>query len=55
MKQKDIWCSMCYSPYSDHEGGLEYKDNVIEGQFCSKKCFDLWVRWKVAFLEWSKL
>jgi len=55
MNPKDSWCSMCYSPDNKHTGGLEYLDNTVEGQFCSKKCFDLWVRWKVALLEWSKI
>ncbi len=55
MNPKDNWCSMCYSPDINHEGGIEYKENVISGLFCSRKCFDLWVKWKVSFLDWGKI
>jgi hypothetical protein len=52
MNPKDGWCSMCYSPKNEFAGGLEHNNHVLQGQFCSRKCFDLWVNWKVAFLEW---
>ena len=49
--KKDGFCAFCYSPAS-HEGGFEFEGQPIIETFCSKECFDLWVQWKVNFLEW---
>ena len=54
MNPKDEWCSMCYSPNVIHIGGLVYKNQRIDGCFCSEECFNRWVIWKTCFIEWCK-
>ena len=44
-------CDFCGFPAADHEGGTEINGESISGHFCSKECFDSWVRWKAALLS----
>jgi hypothetical protein len=45
------FCSFCNSPAPKHEGGAEFNGVTVSGKFCSKACFDSWLKWKGALLN----
>lgn len=45
------FCSFCNSPAPKHEGGAEIEGTTISGKFCSKACFDSWLKWKTALIS----
>ena len=45
-------CDWCNYPDAPHEGGGELNGLAMSGNFCSKRCFDLWIQWKAAFINW---
>lgn len=47
---KDTYCSFCYMPGAKHEGGAQVNGQQVRGIFCSKDCFDKWLRWKSAMI-----
>jgi hypothetical protein len=53
MNPKDEWCSFCYMPGVWYKGGLNHEGVIVEGQFCTEKCFKLWARWKAALINWE--
>ena len=40
-------CSWCAQPGASHLGGVMTEDGEdLRGQFCNRRCFDLWASWK---------
>ena len=48
------FCSFCNSPAPKHEGGAEIEGVTISGKFCSKACFDSWLKWKGAIVPYMQ-
>jgi len=43
---QDTFCSFCNYPGAQHQGGAERDGIKVTGNFCSRDCFDKWLRWK---------
>ena len=45
----DGYCSFCYRPGPEHEGGVLTEYGPVSGWFCSKECFEKWEKFYPAF------
>ena len=47
------FCDSCNSPDPKHEGGGIVDGKEYSGIFCSRECFDRWLKWKGAIITFS--